>query len=730
MSTVRIQVRRGTEAQWALVNPILAAGEVGLESDTNYFKFGTGSTAWNALPYANEPLSDLENRVGAYLEDNLLGQANGVASLNSSGKVPASQLDITELSQDAVNTAITAGTGITKSYDDVANTITVSTDTSVIATKMYAESYTDQAFAQLVGAAPAVLNTLSELADALGDDANFASTVATQLTAKADASVVQGALTAIDTKAPLNSPTFTGGVVLPSTTTIGNVSAAELGYVDGVTSNIQVQIDNKAPLAGPIFTGSVTLPATTSIGDVSNTEIGYVNGVTSSIQVQLDDKAPIDGPVFTGSVTLPATTSIGEVSNTEIGYVNGVTSNIQAQIDLKAPLASPVFTGTVGGITKGMVGLSSVDDTADADKPVSTATQTALDLKANAGDLTTHAADETNVHGIANTADLATKAYADAAVSTHTLDTTSVHGIADTSLLATTANVATAKTEAISAAATDATSKANAAQAAAISAAATASESAISTHSADTTAVHGIADTSKLVKTDSALTTLDGALTVEGNLTVNGTTFNASATSITIEDNMVQLAHQNAANTVDLGIIVGYNDGTAKHSGIVRDVSDAKWKLFKGVTTEPSTTVDFTQGSLDDLALNNLTAAGVVFTDGTQTKEGVPSRTVIIEKTAAFNVSDANYRDNMLEVNHTGGSAVTITVPADGTNGITYPVGTSIDILRTNTGAVTIAGSGATVNATPGLTLRARWSSATLFKRAANTWVLMGDLTA
>jgi hypothetical protein len=728
MSTVRIQVRRGTEAQWALVNPILAAGEVGLESDTNYFKFGTGSTAWNALPYANEPLSDLENRVGAYLEDNLLGQPNGVASLNSSGKVPAAQLDITELSQDAVNTAITAGTGVSKVYDDVANTITLTADTSIMATKMYAESYTDQAFAQLVGAAPAVLNTLSELSDALGDDANFASTVATALTAKADASVVEGALTAIDTKAPLNSPTFTGGVVLPSTTTIGNVSEAEIGYVNGVTSNIQVQLDAKAPLSGPIFTGSVTLPATTSIGDVSNTEIGYVNGVTSAIQVQLDSKAPTEGAIFTGSITLPATTSIGDVSNTEIGYLNSVTSNVQAQLDAKAPLASPVFTGTVGGITKGMVGLSNVDDTSDAAKPISTATQTALDLKADAGDLTAHAADETNVHGIANTADLATKAYADAAVSTHTLDTTSVHGIADTSLLATTAQVATAKSEAIDAAAVASENYADG-LASNYDAAGTAS-SAVSSHNNATTSVHGIADTSKLVTTDAQSTTLDGALTVQGNLTVNGTTFNASATSITIEDNLVQLAHQNAGNTVDLGLVVGYNDGAAKHSGIVRDVSADSWKLFKGVTTEPSTTVDFTQGSLDDLAVNNLTAAGVVFTDGTQTKQGVPSLTSIVEKTAAFNITDANYRDQMLEVNHTNGSAVTITVTADGTNGITYPVGTSIDILRTNTGAVTIATSGTTVNATPGLTLRARWSSATLFKRAANTWVLMGDLTA
>jgi hypothetical protein len=47
-----------------------------------------------------------------------------------------------------------------------------------------------------------------------------------------------------------------------------------------------------------------------------------------------------------------------------------------------APKASPTFTGTVSGITKTMVGLGSVDNTSDAAKPVSTATQAALDLKA------------------------------------------------------------------------------------------------------------------------------------------------------------------------------------------------------------------------------------------------------------------------------------------------------------------------------------------------------------
>lgn len=58
----------------------------------------------------------------------------------------------------------------------------------------------------------------------------------------------------------------------------------------------------------------------------------------------------------------------------------------QAALNLKADIASPTFTGTVGGITKSMVGLGNVDNTSDADKPISTATQTALDDKQEMGD--------------------------------------------------------------------------------------------------------------------------------------------------------------------------------------------------------------------------------------------------------------------------------------------------------------------------------------------------------
>ena len=47
------------------------------------------------------------------------------------------------------------------------------------------------------------------------------------------------------TEASKDSPTFTGTVVLPSTTNIGNVSNTELGYINGLSSPVQTQINAK-----------------------------------------------------------------------------------------------------------------------------------------------------------------------------------------------------------------------------------------------------------------------------------------------------------------------------------------------------------------------------------------------------------------------------------------------------------------------------------------------------
>jgi hypothetical protein len=52
MSATRIQLRRGTAAEWMSANPVLAEGEVGIELDSNKFKIGNGTTIWSYLPYA------------------------------------------------------------------------------------------------------------------------------------------------------------------------------------------------------------------------------------------------------------------------------------------------------------------------------------------------------------------------------------------------------------------------------------------------------------------------------------------------------------------------------------------------------------------------------------------------------------------------------------------------------------------------------------------------------
>ena len=62
---------------------------------------------------------------------------------------------------------------------------------------------------------------------------------------------------------------------------------------DTLTAELDTALGLKADKASPTFTGTVVLPSATSIGDVSSTELGYVNGVTLAIQTQLDAKRAI-----------------------------------------------------------------------------------------------------------------------------------------------------------------------------------------------------------------------------------------------------------------------------------------------------------------------------------------------------------------------------------------------------------------------------------------------------
>jgi hypothetical protein len=662
----RMQQRKGTAAQWISTNggdgPVLNAGEIGFESDTNKFKIGDGVNHWVDLTYftdADSALAAVTDLIGG--APDLLNTLNELAAAVNDD--PAFFTTVaTNLSNHEADTMQIHGIAdtaalATKTYADNA----VSThhqdttevhgigDTAQLATKTYADTAVSTHSSDTTSVHGIADTSLLAIASTVATD------IASAVTAHSDDTTnVHGIADTSALATHTNITDAVNGHNSDTTSVHGIADTSALALSANVASDISSAVSTHNSDTTDVHgiadtsilvttTGTQTLthktlttptlngPELTATGGTPRihgiylpdahfiTFEGATNNEFETVLAVIDPTADhtISLPDETGTVQL----RVADVSDTEIGYLNGVTSAIQTQINSKAPTADPTFTGTVSGITKSMVGLGNVENTADANKPVSTATQTALDAKAS----------------------LAGAVF--------------------------TGNVE-----------------------------------------------------------------VDGNLVVDGDFTVNGTNFNASATSITIEDNLLQLAHTNSANTVDLGLVVAYNDGAAKHSGLARDVSDNKWKLFNGVTTEPATTVAFGEGSLDTLAVGALEAttvtpsSGVVFSDGTQTKEGVPSRTPIVQKTASYSLSTLTHRDSLIEVSSIG--ATTVTIPEDST--VNYPIGTTLDILQTNTGQVTIApvSGSVTVNATPGLKLRTRWSSCTLLKRAANTWVVFGDLTA
>ena len=485
--------------------------------------------------------------------------------------------------------------------------------------------------------------------------------------------------------------------------------------------------------------------------------------------------APIANPTFTGTVSLDTGVSIVFEGATANAYETTLAvTDPTADRTLSLPNATGTLatqehvTNEIGTHSSDTTSVHGIGDTA------ALATMTYADTA-----VSTHSADTTSVHGIADTADLATKAYADAAASnavstslgTHELDTLSVHGIADTSLLVTTTGTQTLTNKTITTPAglvksdvglgnvdntADTGKPVSTAQQTALDLKANLAGPTftgtltVPTLSVTTTAtgitkamvglgnVDDTADTAKPVSTAQQTAidlkaSLSGAtftgavsgtsLTLSGDLTVNGTTTTVNSTTMSVDD-----------KNIELGSVASPSDVTADGGGIT--LKGATDKTFNWVDATDSWTssehIDLASGKnlkVNGTAVISSTAGGFIFTDGTQTLEGVPSRTPIIQKTASYTLSALTERDSLIEVSSATG--VTISIPTDAT--LDYPIGTSIDILQTGAGQVTIAAvtpGTTTVNSTPGLKLRTTWSSATLFKRAANTWVVFGDLTA
>jgi hypothetical protein len=300
----RMQQRRGTAAQWTASDPILNIGEIGFESDNNKFKIGDGVNHWADLPYFLDE-DTIGTSLSGYLEDTLLGANNGVAQLNSSGKLVSTQIpNVDEITQDAINTALVAGTGLDKTYDDNGNTITLDID-STVATLTGTQTLTNKTLTSPVVNTPTGI-TKSDVGLANVDD-----------TTDANKPVSTATQTALDLKAPLASPTFTGTVTLPANT----ISQSMMGD-DSVGTN---EIGGLAVTTGKLADGAVTslkIADDTIVDADINSAAAIATSKISGLDTALGLKAPLDSPTFTTTVKLPSSVE-GPTSSTSVNMFFG-----------------------------------------------------------------------------------------------------------------------------------------------------------------------------------------------------------------------------------------------------------------------------------------------------------------------------------------------------------------------------------------------------------------------
>ena len=565
------------------------------------------------------------------------------------------------------------------------------------------------------------------------------------------------------------------------------VSATELGYVDGVTSAIQTQIDSKLALAGGTMTGALTLSGAPTLSLHAATK-AYVDAAVEGLHVHASVKA-----ATTADITLATAVENGDtldgvtLATGDRILVKNQTTKAQNGIYIVAASGAPtratdfdtasevdsgdfVFvdqgttqanTGWVQINTPATIGTDSIDFVQFSGAGTYLA-GSALTLTGNTFSIADGAITSAKIADgaivdadvnasaaiaqskIANlTTDLAAKAplASPTFTGTVTLPTGTVTSamIADGAIVNGDINASAAIAQSkIANLTTDLAAKAPLASPAltGVPTAPTATAGTNTTQVA-TTAFVGTAVADLVASAPAALNTLNELATALGNdASFSTTVTNSIATKAPIASPTftgVPLSTTAAADTNTTQIATtAYVVGQASATTPVVNGTAAVGTSLKYARADHVHGTDTTRAPLASPTFTGtvtVAASGVAFTDGTQTKEGVASRTPIIQKTANYTLSALTERDSLIEVS--SATSVTVSIPTDAT--LNYPIGTSIDILQTGAGQVTIAAvtpGTTTVNATPGLKLRTTWSSATLFKRAANTWVVYGDLTA
>jgi hypothetical protein len=711
----RMQQRRGTAAQWTAANPILAAGEIGFETDTSKFKMGNGSSTWSALQYfanAAELAAIVDGAPG------LLDTLNELAA--SIGDDP-----------DFIGT-VAAHTSDTTGVHGIADTALLATTAGMnsaigIASLASAQDATAKANGAEAAAIAAAADDASAKANAAGAAASAA-----LVAHEADTTNVHGiantALLATESyvndgiSAHNTDQTNVHGIadtaILVTTTGAATLTNKTITAPLGLTkSDVALgNVDNTSDADKPVSTAQGTA-ITTAVSD-HNLDTTNVHGIANTsvlvTQTQLTNAingAEVDQSTLAGTgLSWNSVDTQFEVDETHI------TTATQTALDLKSPLASPTFTGTV---TTGHV-LPATDITFDLGSP----TKMWRDIYVGPGSLYVNGQKvlQTDAGDVVITAD----ANENLALRTS--------GSGNIELDPTGAGSVNIKGPLVVEAGANFSS--NDGNGIAFSNGIKADSVASNTLNTDLSLSGN--GTGKVYLNDNA--EVNGNLVVGGNLTVSGTTTTVNSETISLADNIIDLNSNFTTGTPTENAGIKIKRGDSSDVQIRWNESTDKWEFttdgtnysviaptdsptFTGTVTIPA---GASISGFAPLASPTFTgtvtvsANGVAFTDGTQTKVGVPSVTTIATTLAAgARTLAAGEQDKFIPL----AGAVVITLPATG-----YSTGQSIDFYQeSSTGARFESTNG--VVGTPGLNFRTTNSVATALKTASG-WLVFGDLSA